>query len=250
MRYSINTILSVGYILFIGISSAVLFVISLAIFLTTVWFDKRRVILNLFASFWACLYIWLMPLWSVTISGRHKMDFHKGYVLVSNHQSQLDILVLYRLFFPFRWVSKAEVFNLPFIGWNMVLNGYIKLKRGNKESVEKMMQDCRNLLADNISVFFFPEGTRSKTGVLRPFKPGAFILAKEMKKSILPVVINHTRDALPKHSLRFQGRHQMAVTVLDEIPFSEFENEADEDLAERVRSLIGSHVPEHQARPV
>ncbi len=247
MSYSVNLFLSFCYILFIGISSAVLFCISLVIWLTTVWCDKRKVILNLFASFWACLYIWLMPLWSVTISGRDKMDFHKGYVLVSNHQSQLDILVLYRLFFPFRWVSKAEVFRLPFIGWNMVLNGYIKLKRGNKESVEKMMQDCRNLLANNISVFFFPEGTRSKTGVLSPFKPGAFILAKEMKISILPVAINHTKDALPKHSLRFRGRHRMSVTVLDEIPFSEFENEEIEDLAERVRCLIGSHVAEHQA---
>ncbi len=247
MRYSINLILSICYILFIGISSGFMFCLALVIWAVTLPFDKRRVILNLFSSFWASMYIWLMPLWSVTISGREKISRHKSYVMVSNHQSQLDILVLYRLFFPFRWVSKAEVFLLPFIGWNMILNGYIKLKRGDKLSIEKMMQDCRNLLAQNNSVFFFPEGTRSRTGILRPFKPGAFILAKDMEKPILPVVINHTKDALPKHSLRFHGRHRMSVRVLHEIPFSEFKHEAVEDLAGRVREMIASHVAEHRA---
>lgn len=238
---------SYAYILFIALSSAVMFLIALILFILTAWFDRRKIALNLFSSFWATMYIWLMPAWSVKITGREKMDMKKSYVIVSNHQSQLDILVAFNLFFPFRWVSKAEVFRLPFIGWNMVLNGHIKLKRGDKASIQKMMEDCENLLARNISIIIFPEGTRSKDGLLRPFKPGAAILAKKMKKPILPMVINNTKNALPKHSLTLQGVHQIRVNILDEIPYEEIAAMEVNEITDKVRNLIASHVDEHKA---
>lgn len=245
-----NYIFPFFFIAFMGISSAVFFCVACLIRLVTAPFDRRRIISNLFSSFWASCYTWCMPLWSVKIIGRHKLDMKKNYVMVSNHQSQLDILVLFRLFFPFRWVSKAGVFKLPFLGWNMVLNGYIKLRRRDKESIKTMMQACEDLLKQNISVFFFPEGTRSKDGLLRPFKPGAFILAKKTRVPILPVVLNHTKDALPKHSLRIQGEHCMEVTVLDEIPVSVFENMTVDEISGMVRHQIASHVKEHENIPL
>jgi 1-acyl-sn-glycerol-3-phosphate acyltransferase len=70
-----------------------------------------------------------MPAWSVQVLDRHKIRKNVTYMVVSNHQSQLDILVAFRLFFHFKWVSKAQIFKLPFIGWNMVLNEYIKIER-------------------------------------------------------------------------------------------------------------------------
>ncbi|MCP3876471.1 MAG: 1-acyl-sn-glycerol-3-phosphate acyltransferase [Desulfobacteraceae bacterium] len=238
---------SYAYISFVGLSSAILFSVALVIRISTHFFDKRLIILNLFTSFWASLYIWCMPKWSVKISGRGKMDMQKSYVLVSNHQSQLDILVAYRLFFPFRWISKAEVFLLPFIGWNMVLNGHVRLKRGDKESIKEMMTQCEQLLKQNISIMLFPEGTRSKSGIVKPFKKGAFILAKKTRKPILPLVINSTKDALPKHSLKIQGKYQMQIRVLDEIPFSTFEHMEVDDIANMVQKIISSHVKEHIA---
>ncbi len=186
-----------------------------------------------------------MPAWSVNIVGRQKMDMKKSYVIVSNHQSQVDILVLFNLFFPFRWVSKAEVFLLPFIGWNMMINGHVKLKRGDKKSIKNMIDQCEDLLKKNISITLFPEGTRSKTGMVKPFKPGAFILAKKMKKPILPLVINNTKNALPKHSVMIQGRHNIEVKVLDEIPYSDFEHMDIEDISSMVQNMIASHVQEH-----
>ncbi len=236
---------SYAYIAFIGLSSAFMFLIALSLFCLTYFFDKRLIILNLFTAFWGTMYIWFMPVWSVKVIGRQKMDMKKSYVVVSNHQSQLDILVAFSLFFPFRWVSKAEVFLLPFIGWNMVLNGHVKLKRGDKESIKKMIEQCEDLLRRNISIVLFPEGTRSKTGVLRPFKPGAFVLAKKMKKPILPLVINNTKNALPKHVMTLQGKHEMEIRVLDEIPYSQFEHMEVEDIANMVRQTIASHVREH-----
>jgi len=167
-------------------------------------------------------------------------------MVVSNHQSQLDILVAFSLFFHFKWVSKAEVFKLPLIGWNMVLNQYIKIKRGDRDSAETMMMQCEASIASGNSVYFFPEGTRSRNGRLKAFKPGAFILAKKMQIPILPIAINGSKNALPKHSINFHGRHPMRIQVLDEIPYKRFENLSVEKTAELARKCIMTHVDEHQ----
>ncbi len=240
-----KTFFSYAYIVFVGLSSAALFPVALLIRIVSHFLDKRLILLNLFTSFWASLYIWCMPIWSVKIIDRHKMDIKKNYIIVANHQSQLDILLIYRLFFPFRWVSKAEVFMLPFIGWNMFLNGYIRLKRGDKQSVMNMMTQCETLLKQNISIMVFPEGTRSENGIVKPFKPGAFILAKKMKKPLLPLVINNTKDALPKNSLILTGKHEMAIRVLDEIPYEAFKDKKTDEISSVIQNLISSHVKEY-----
>jgi 1-acyl-sn-glycerol-3-phosphate acyltransferase len=196
----------------------------------------------MFTSFWACLYLWTMPAWRVKAAGREKIRRDAHYIAVSNHQSQLDILVAFRLFFPFKWVSKAEVFKLPFIGWNMVLNRYIGLKRGDKESIRQMMKACEAALAQGCSLFFFPEGTRSRTGRIKPFKPGAFILAHKMRLPILAVAISGTQKALPKHSLNFHGRHEIRIEVLEEMPYDDFAHLSVEETAEMVRQRIARHV--------
>ena len=107
-----NRIISICFLAFIAVSSMIFFVLALLIWLCTVGFDRRLNVLHLFTSFWASVYLWVMPAWSVSTRGREKIDKEKAYIVVSNHQSQLDILVAFRLFFHFKWVSKAEVFKL------------------------------------------------------------------------------------------------------------------------------------------
>ena len=123
---------------------------------------------------------WLISSWSI-----EKIDRGATYVMVANHQSLLVILVLFRLFFHFKWVSKIENFRVPCIGWNMTLNRYIPLRRGDKGSIVQMLRDCREALAAGNSIMMFPEGTRSPDGRLRSFKTGAFELAKQAYKPIL-----------------------------------------------------------------
>lgn len=241
----INRSVSVLYIVFIALTSILFYGCACLIWCLTKPFDKRLVILHQFTSFWATLYIWTMPAWSVKAIGRKKINKNTIYMVVSNHQSQLDILVAFSLFFHFKWVSKAEVFKLPLIGWNMILNEYIKIKRGDRQSVENMMEECAASIANGNSVYFFPEGTRSRDGRLKSFKPGAFILAHKMKIPILPIAINGSKDALPKHSINFHGRHPMRIKVLDEIPYARFENLSVEKTAELVRERIMVHVDEH-----
>jgi len=238
----INKVIGICYVCFIAVTSVFMFIIALLIRIFTGFFDKKLIILHLFTSFWASLYLWCMPAWSLKVYGREKMDRKKRYIIVANHQSQLDILVAFSLFFPFKWVSKSEVFRLPFIGWNMKLNRYIALKRGEKNSIRQMMKDCTKALQQGCSIFIFPEGTRSKTGELRKFKPGAFIMAKKMKVPILPVVIQGTREALPKHTLSFTGRHKITLKVLDEIPYERIKHMNLEDIAEMVRGIISREI--------
>ena len=246
MSYSktvLNQVFSAVFMAFICITSALFFCVACVLRICTAPFDSRRIVSNVFSAFWASVYTWVMPPWSVKVVGRQKLDMQKNYVFVSNHQSQLDILVLYRLLFPYRWVSKISVFRLPFVGWNMALNnGDIKLKRGDKDSIKAMMAECESLLRQNISIFFFPEGTRSKDGRIGRFKPGAFLLAKKTGVDIQPIVILNTNKALPKYALTFQGNTQMTVKVLDTIPFSRFKDMAPEEIADMTRTLIADHV--------
>jgi 1-acyl-sn-glycerol-3-phosphate acyltransferase len=235
-------ILSSLFWLFIVVSSIILFPIAVLLWAVTVLVDRRLVLLHRFTCFWASLYTWFNPLWRVRIEGREKIRPGAAYVMVANHQSLLDILVLFRLFRHFKWVSKIENFRVPAIGWNMSLNRYIKLRRGDKVSVEKMMEACERTLAEGSSIMMFPEGTRSPDGRLKPFKPGAFALALQTGSPVLPIVLQGTSDALPKRGFVLRGHHDIRVRVLDEIPASQFEGLTIEALTQHVRELIAAQL--------
>ncbi len=241
MRY----LVTLAFWTFFTFTTLLFFVIAVSIWLLTVWWDRRLALLHLFTCFWGYLYIWVMPPWDATIEDRHKL-LKTPSVMVSNHQSGLDILVAFGLFSHFKWVSKAENFKVPFIGWNMKLNRYIPILRGDKDSIRKMMAACEKTLKNGSSVYLFAEGTRSPTGVVKPFKPGAFILAHSQKVPIQPLVFNGTKNALPKRSLMFHGYHRITLRVMDAIPYERFAELSVEETAEMVRQLIAAEVKENQ----
>jgi 1-acyl-sn-glycerol-3-phosphate acyltransferase len=225
-----------------------MFPVALLCWALTLPFDRRKVILHRLTCFWGSLYTWFNPAWPVEVTGRGKIDPDETYVMVANHQSLLDILVLFRLFRHFKWVSKVENFRIPCIGWNMYLNGYIQLKRGDLSSTSAMLRTCRENLANGNSIMMFPEGTRSPTGRLRGFKTGAFDLAKDAQRPLLPIVVHGTASALPKRGVILQGRHQILIEVLDPIAYSDFAEEDVDALALRVRELIGDHLEKAKVR--
>lgn len=233
-----NRLVSWLFFFIVAVTSILFYLIALLIRLVTYPFDRRLRLLHLFTCFWASLYTWIMPPWRIRIEGRENVRKNATYMVVSNHQSQLDILVAFRLFFHYKWVSKIEMFRVPLIGWNMVLNRYIKLKRGDRESIEQMMNDCEERLAEGSSVFFFPEGTRSPDGAVKTFKMGAFQLAKKMKIPILPIVISGTNKALPKYSVNFHGVQKIYLKIFPEIPYETFEKLSVEETADMVRNFI------------
>lgn len=165
---------------------------------------------------------WLVPpTWRRTILGREKIDSKTSYVIVINHNSMADIIALYFLPLNFRWVSKREVFRMPYIGPLLTIHGDIAIDRGRgAEAMRKVVEDGKLWVSRGASIAMFPEGTRSKTGEIQRFKMGAFALAKEAGVAILPVVLDGTRDVVKKNYL-FNWRNHLKISVLDPIPAEE-----------------------------
>jgi 1-acyl-sn-glycerol-3-phosphate acyltransferase len=120
----------------------------------------------------------------------------------------------------------------------MSMNRYIKLRRGDRQSVEQMMAQCEKALAEGNSVMMFPEGTRSQDGKLRPFKPGAFVLAQNGHAPLLPIIIDGSAQALPKRGFVLQGRHAIKIRILDEIPYPTFADQSVEELTDSIRNIF------------
>ena len=242
----ISRVGSILFILFFFTTSVFMFLIALLLKVVTALFDRRLVVLHWFSSLWASMYIWTMPAWKVKIHGREKIDRDKTYVLVSNHQSMVDILAGFRMFIHFKWVAKVELLKVPFVGWNMWLNKYVILKRGDRQSTLDMMRACEEHLSQGSSVYIYPEGTRSKSGEIAPFKSGAFALAKRNGVSVLPIAVAGSKDALPKNSLTIRGWHQIDVVILDEIPAEQVKESNPRELADHVRAQIKDVIDAYQ----
>lgn len=236
-------VVSTLYWLLVAVIAVLVFPVAVIVWAVTAPFDRRKLVLHALTNVWGSLYTWINPLWSVRVQGREHIERGKVYVMVANHLSMVDIFVVHRLHRHFKWVAKIESFRLPFIGWNMRLNGYVPLRRGDKESVVSMFARCREVLAEGSSVMMFPEGTRSRTGQLKEWKPGAFELAKEAGVAVLPIAIQGTFTALPAKGLRI-GRARMRVTVLPAIAVEEVRATSVEELRCRVRGRVAAFLGE------
>lgn len=153
-------------------------------------FDSQGKIGFWYARMWGWALVRINPWWRVKVEGREHIQKGMGYVIVATHQDMLDIPLLYVLSgMPFRWVSKQEVAQWPIVGWVLWLQRGIFVKRGDPHSAKKMMEQGVIQLERGVSVAMFPEGTRSKTGRMGRFMPGAFLLAAKAEAPLLPVVI-------------------------------------------------------------
>jgi 1-acyl-sn-glycerol-3-phosphate acyltransferase len=179
----------------------------------------------------------LNPLWRFRYSGTLPGNPRRPYVVVSNHESFADILLISHLPWEMKWLSKAELFRIPIMGWMMWLVGDIPVRRGFGPSAVEAMERCRQALSRRVSVMIFPEGTRSKTAELLPFKDGAFRLAIEAGVPILPLAVSGTRTALPKDDWRF-GRSVAEVRVLEPVETAGLTLEDVPALKAKVRDMI------------
>ena len=185
----------------------------------------------------------LNPLWQFEVSGTMPDNPRNPYVVVANHESFVDILLISHLPFEMKWMSKAELFRYPLVGWMMRLSRDIRLERGDKKSGAAALQECRVRLDQDVSVMIFPEGTRSHSGELAEFKDGAFRLAIDTRLPLLPLAVIGTRDALIKHDWRF-GSSRAEVKVLDPIPTDGLTQDDVPELRDRTRSVIAAAIEE------
>ena len=162
--------------------------------------------------------------------------------MVCNHQSMLDIPVIYRVFLHFKWVAKASLFKIPIIGWNLLLNRHIKLERTNTQSQRKMLRQCAEHIQRGSSVMIFPEGTRSRNGELRPFKEGAFLIALQQKIDILPIVLDGSFKAFPEKGIFPHRKQKIFLHIMPPVPYETFKDMGIRQLSEHIHTMIADEL--------
>jgi len=207
----------------IGIALTVLLFFVMAFLSIILYpFDRKRKIVHAQCFWWTDAVTALNPYWDVKISGLENIDHHKAYVVVSNHQSLADIVIMYKTKMQFKWVAKDSLFKIPVLGWNMLLARHIRLRRGDFSSIKRVYRQAGEWLRNGVSVVFFPEGTRTDNHEMGTFQNGAFKLAIKEKVPILPIVITGTKNAIPKGSWRFTTKISCVIKVLSPIETSDF----------------------------
>jgi 1-acyl-sn-glycerol-3-phosphate acyltransferase len=206
-------------------------------FVATAPFDPGRYAVGRVFRYMGGLAGRLVPWWRFETRGVHVADPRRPYVAVSNHESYADIFLISTLPWEMKWLAKKTIFNIPVMGWIMRMAGDVPLVRGNRESAVGALARCRDRLAARASVMIFPEGTRSPTDDLLPFKDGAFALAVEAQAPILPIAVAGTRDCMAKHSFQVRRAHCI-VEVLPPIETAGLTLTDVPMLRERVRATI------------
>jgi 1-acyl-sn-glycerol-3-phosphate acyltransferase len=176
--------------------------------------------------------------WRLHLTGTENVRPHQAYVIVSNHQSLADIPVLCYLRTDTKWMAKAELFKIPVVGWLMRMAGDVRVDRGNARKAAQALLECGKCLRAGSSVVMFPEGTRSLDGKLLPFFDGPFQLAIRERTPILPVLVNGTLAALPRHTWLFGGALDISLTVLPEVGVTEYSTKQAAQLRDHVRQIM------------
>jgi len=224
------------------------FPVNLTVWAMSVLFDRKRIAIHWFLMYESLFLSHLMPIWTFLIEGREKAQKQTTYVIISNHQSMLDILLINCLRYKFKWISKIENFNVPVIGWYLRMARYITVDRGNEESKLEMLEKSSDCLKEGISIMIFPEGTRSLNNEIGFFKRGAFQLALQANVPILPVLIDGTGGILPKHGLIFRSGYQIRINVLDPVNPADFATSDPDTLALQISVLMKTRLNEIRAQ--
>lgn len=176
-----------------------LFAVALSVmgmlWLLTAAFDRQRRVMHLYLRGWCRLYIALNPYWKLRVDGLSNLP-KTPCVMVANHQSLFDITVLLTLPIRFKWVAKRELFRAPFVGWILWLADYVSINRASRADAQRMQRECLGWLRCGVSIMIFPEGTRTRTGQVGPFKAGAFSIATAGRVPVVPIAVRGPRETL------------------------------------------------------
>jgi len=199
-------------------------VITAAAFLSSLIIKKfpfpiadREKLVHSQCFWWSDAIIALNPFWKIKIEGLENIEANRTYVMVANHQSLADIVIIYQTHMYFKWVAKKELLKVPFIGGLLGVNDHILVSRDELSSIKEVYRKAEERLKSGTSMLFFPEGTRSGTDEMGEFKNGAFKLAIKEAKPILPIYIGGTREAIPRGGFIFKTKVVGKLVILPPI---------------------------------
>jgi 1-acyl-sn-glycerol-3-phosphate acyltransferase len=218
----------------------VFFPVSFIIWIITLPFDRNRKVMHRILVLQSIILVRIIPFWKLKIEGKEKIPRGRPFVMISNHSSLADILMINCLGCNFKWISKIENTRVPVLGWYLRMADYITVDRDDEESKITMLARSLVCLRNGISLMIFPEGTRSTGNTPGFFKRGAFQLAIEAGVPLLPLVLKGTGDLLPKHGFILGDTRHIVIRVLDPVYPESFETDDAIVLGERFRNMISS----------
>lgn len=183
----------------------------------------------------------------------HQVTFeqHRPTILMCNHSSLYDIpITLLALPGSIRMLTKEELFRVPLWGRGMQEAEFISIDRNNRRQAVKDLQRARQKMENGIVLWIAPEGTRSRTGELQPFKTGGFMLAIRTGAQIVPIGIRGAVEVLPPKSLEFTLHKHVALHVGKPIDASQYTQKTRAELMRlveaRIRELAALPAPAEQ----
>ena len=184
----------------------------------------------------------------VEISGMENLMTDRAQIFIANHQGYYDIFALSGyLPVQLRWVSKASLFRVPFMGWAMSAARYIPVERGDrKKSYQAFLNTIESVKAGN-SVVIFPEGTRSADGNIGPFKKGSQLLAQRADVPMVPVTITGTRDIIRKGSIMIYPG-PIRIVISPGVTLDGKDSKKGDEALEAIRNTICKNFEEHREK--
>ncbi len=198
LRYALGWFRSMFFTdVLIYIETAVMGTVSL----TGSLFDPHGHFQHRCAQIWSRMILWSSRI-QVRVHGLENLDPGLTCIYCANHVSFMDIPVIFgKIPIEFRILAKRGLFSIPFLGWHLRRSGHLPVDRSNPRAAMRSFEQAARRLRSGSSIFFFPEGGRSDDGVLKPFKPGPFLLAIKAGMPIVPVALKGTREVLPTGSM-------------------------------------------------
>lgn len=175
------------------------------------------------------------------VEGRERVPADRAFVYMSNHQSHLDIPVLYATVPAptLRMVAKTELYRLPLWRRSLTAAGFVEVDRSDHAQAMASMRRAEDAIRRGVSIWLAPEGTRTRSGALGPLKRGGFHLARATSTPIVPVAISGTRAALPSGSIFIRPDCQVRVVFGDPIPVTD---RSIEEVMEQVATFLKTNI--------
>lgn len=192
-------------------------------------------------AFWSRSFCYLMFL-PVRVDGLENIEPGKSYVFVSNHESMFDVFVIYGwLPVIFKWLMKAELRKVPFVGIACKAAGHIFVDRTHAKASVASIAEIEKQLKDGVCTVIFPEGTRSKDGKLGRFKRGAFQIALDLSLPVVPISLSGCYEAMSR-SAKYVTWHPIHMHVGKPIDLSQFPQDDPAEAIEAVRNAVAAGI--------
>lgn len=227
--------------------------VALVVLLSTVWYGAIAIVASLLGRR-GDVYFWCTQQWGraitgasgapVVTEGMERIDWSKPHVIVANHISAYDIVALASVLpVPFYFVGKKELDEVPLFGTAWRAAGHISIDRSNRaRAIASLKEAAERIGRDRGVVIIFPEGTRSRTGSLQPFKKGAFIMAAESGIPVAPAVIMGSDRVQPRGTYRVDPQ-PITVRFADPVESAEYGPDGADRLLEAVRARMLALLP-------